>query len=68
MTPAERMRRHRQRRRRHAYVVPVEIGTIELNLLVALGHLSDSDCADPVKVGEALKNSLRVTSRVVHNR
>ena len=49
MTAAARMRRSRERRRRGAFCVTLEIGWNDLDALGALGLL-DTDEADPVKI------------------
>jgi hypothetical protein len=51
---AERMRRHRARRKRHCRIVAVELGDFEIAGLVRLGLLDERDREDVVAVGDAL--------------
>ena len=54
MTAAARMRRSRERRRRGALCVTLEIGWDDMDALGALGLL-DTDEADPVKISGAVR-------------
>ena len=51
---AERMRRHRARRKRHCRIVAIEVGDFDIAGLVRLGLLAERDCEDVVAVGDAL--------------
>jgi len=66
MPAAARMRRSRERRRRGALCVMLEIGWSDLDALGALGLL-DTDEADPVKISGAVRahldQSLTTSSR-----
>ena len=66
MTAAARMRRSRERHRRGALWVMLEIGWSDLDALGALGLL-DTDEADPVKISGAVRahldQSLATSSR-----
>ena len=57
MPAAARMRRSRERRRRGALCVMLEIGWSDLDALGALGLL-DTDEADPVKISGAVRAHL----------
>ena len=57
MTAADRMRRSRERRRRGAFCVTLEIGWSDLDALGARGLL-DTDEADPVKISGAVRAHL----------
>ena len=54
MPAAARMRRSRERRRRGALCVMLEIGWSDLDALGALGLL-DTDEADPVEISRAVR-------------
>ena len=51
---AERMRRHRARRKRHCRIVAIEVADFDLVGLVRLGLLDEKDREDVVAVGDAL--------------
>lgn len=54
MTPKERMRRHRARRKAGRMVIPVEIGWDELDTLQARGLLSEDE-SDPAEIAKAVQ-------------
>jgi hypothetical protein len=51
---AERMRRHRARRKLGCRVVQVEVADFDITGLVRLGHLDPRDRDDPIAIGDAL--------------
>ena len=56
MSPAERMRRHRERRRAGLRVVQVEVNQEAIARLIALGWLSEVEAQDRSRVITALEN------------
>ena len=51
---AERMARHRARRKLGCRVVQVEVADFDITGLVRLGHLDPRDRDDPIAIGDAL--------------
>jgi len=51
---AERMRRHRVRRKRNCRIVAIEVADFDIAGLVRLGLLDEKDREDVVAVGDAL--------------
>ena len=51
---AERMRRHRARRRLGCRCIQVEVAEFDLAGLVRLGYLDPDDRDDPIAIGDAL--------------
>ena len=51
---AERMRRHRARRRLGCRCVQVEVAEFDITGLVRLGHLDPRERDDPIAIGDAL--------------
>ena len=51
---AERMRRHRARRKRRCRTVAIEVGDFDIAGLIRLGLLDERDREDVVAVGDAL--------------
>jgi len=51
---AERMRRHRARRKRHCRIIAIEIADFDIAGLVRLGHLDERDREDVMAVGDGV--------------
>ena len=62
---AERMRRHRVRRKRGRFVVPVELAEEHLDMLTAGGWLNDGDAGDTEACGAAIGRILDGLSKKV---
>ncbi len=56
---AERQRRHRARRKRGCFVVPVEVSSEMVQALVKQGDIDEVNSSDPDHVGEAIAAAAR---------
>jgi hypothetical protein len=61
---AARNRRHYRRRQEHRQCINLELGEMELELLLRLKWLAEKDAHDPVKIAAAVWSLIETSARI----